>query len=195
MEGTKSSVPITRTEKQANMEDMCLVAALLHKDRKATAEFINRYSDPLYSYLQRRLIPRADLVEDVLQEVFLAAWENLHNFQGRSSLKSWLLGIARHKIEDYYRSKLREPEPIEEESAMMATPELILDEIIDRQRLQKKAREVLESLPENYSIALLWRYWEERSALYMAEQTGRTVKAVERLLSRARTEFKRRWKS
>jgi RNA polymerase sigma-70 factor (ECF subfamily) len=130
----------------------------------------------------------------VVQEVFLAAWKNLQEFQGRSSLKSWLLGIARHKVEDYYRLKIREPEPLEEETAMMATPEPLLDEIIDRQRIQKKAREVFESLPEKYSVALLWRYWEERSAQYMAAQTGQTVKAVERLLARARAQFRRRWK-
>jgi len=130
----------------------------------------------------------------VLQDVFLAAWENLDKFQGRSSLKSWLLGIARHKVEDYYRSKLREPDPLEDEPAMMANPEPFIDENIDRQRLQKKTREVFESMPENYSIALLWRYWEERSALDMAAQTGQTVKAVERLLARARAQFRSRWK-
>ena len=54
-------------------------------------------------------------------------------------------------------------------------------------------QEGLHSLPETYSTPLLWRYWEHRSAAEMAERTGKTVKAIERLLARARSEFKRRW--
>jgi DNA-directed RNA polymerase specialized sigma24 family protein len=52
---------------------------------------------------------------------------------------------------------------------------------------------VLASLPEAYSLALLWRYWEKRSAQEMAERTGKTVKAIERLLARAREMFRERW--
>jgi DNA-directed RNA polymerase specialized sigma24 family protein len=48
-------------------------------------------------------------------------------------------------------------------------------------------------MPEAYSLILLWRYWEQRSTQEIAAQTGRTEKAVERMLARAREQFKRRW--
>src|SRR5215831_9683016 len=54
--------------------DSELVAEVLRKDRKATAEFVARYTDPVYGYVRRRLIPRTDLVDDLVQEIFLAAW-------------------------------------------------------------------------------------------------------------------------
>ena len=63
------------SEDPLNCEDLTLVAAVLRKDRKATAEFVNRFADPLVGYLHSRLSPRNDLVEDMVQEVFLAAWE------------------------------------------------------------------------------------------------------------------------
>jgi DNA-directed RNA polymerase specialized sigma24 family protein len=53
----------------------------------------------------------------------------------------------------------------------------------------------LRDLPDHYRVALLWRYWEQRSAAEMAELTGRTAKGVERLLARARIEFGLRWRS
>ena len=59
--------------------------------------------------------------------------------------------------------------------------------------LEAKTRHVLESLPDRYRVALLWRYWEKRSAQEMAMQTGKTTKAIERLLARARQQFRRRW--
>src|SRR5262245_16478059 len=71
--------------------DLALVAAVLRKDRKATAAFVNTYTDAVYSYIRRRLSPRQDLVDDLVQEVFIAAWENLARFRGESSLRAWLL--------------------------------------------------------------------------------------------------------
>src|SRR5687767_5811883 len=93
-------------------EESILLDAVLKKDRKATAEFVSRYADAVYGYISQRLAPRADLVEDLVQEVFLVALQKLDTFAGKSSVLGWLLGIARHKVEDLYRARLREPEPL-----------------------------------------------------------------------------------
>ena len=175
--------------------DRELVAEILSKDRKATAEFVARYADHVYAYVRRRLIPRADLVEDMVQEVFLAAWESLDKFRGDSSLRSWLLGIARHKVEDHYRKRLREI-PLEEEDENLACqPESAhaLEEALAKRQIGQRTRGILATLPETYSIVLLWRYWENRSLRDIAVQIGKTEKSVERLLARARQQFKKRW--
>ena len=175
--------------------DAQLVLEVLRKDRKATAEFVNRHADHVYGYVRRRLIPHTEFVDDLVQEVFLAAWENLEKFRGESSLRSWLLGIARHKVEDHYRKRLREVEvPGEEEGPV---PEPVdphnVQEAIEQQQAAKKTQEVLASLPEASSIVLRWRYWEKRGLREIAQETGRTEKAIERLLARAREQFKRKW--
>jgi RNA polymerase sigma-70 factor (ECF subfamily) len=175
-------------------EECALLAAVLQRDRKAAAEFVSRYADPVYGYVSRRLAPRADLVEDVVQDVFLAALEKLDTFAGQSSIVGWLLGIARHKVEDVYRARLREPEPFADSelvNACLAEPRL--DELIDAARAEEKTRRILEQLPATYSAALQWRYWEKRSLKEMAAQTGKSEKAIERLLARARTYFRRLW--
>jgi RNA polymerase sigma factor (sigma-70 family) len=64
---------------------------------------------------------------------------------------------------------------------------------MDRANLEGRVRGILEELPEVYGLALLWRYWERRSAKEIAETTGKTEKAVERILARARAQFKRKW--
>ena len=68
-----------------------------------------------------------------------------------------------------------------------------IDDELDIETRRRKIQQVLRSLPETYGSVLLWRYWEHRSAAEMAERTGKTVKAIERLLARARSQFKRRW--
>ena len=170
-----------------------LVAAILRKDRKATAEFVARSSDAIYAYVRHRLAPRADLVDDLVQDVFLAALASLGSFRGTSALRSWLLGIARHKVETWYREQLRDPRPLGDDEAEAVAESPLVDEVIDRERMEARTHDVLRRLPEPYSLALLWRYWEGRSAREMAEATGRTEKAVERLLARARARFRELW--
>ena len=182
-------------DQQASVERI-LLDAVLKKDRKATAEFVSRYADPVYGYVSQRLAPRADLVEDLVQEVFLVALQKLDTFAGKSSVLGWLLGIARHKVEDLYRARLREPESFSEiedtsQSGLIDLPEF--DELIDSARAHEKTQRILARLPEAYGLVLLWRYWEEHSTKEMAAQTGKTEKAMERLLARARAHFRRLW--
>ena len=196
MDHPEPAAATSAVESDALAEDRALVAAILQKDRKATAEFVARYADQIYLYVHSRLIPRVDLVDDLVQEVFLAAWESLATYRGQSALGSWLHGIACHKVENWYRACLRAPLPLEEagHEAERAILDVDMDELLDRERLQEKARKVLATLPEAYGLALLWRYWEKCPAQEMAMRTGKTEKAIERLLARAREMFRERWK-
>jgi RNA polymerase sigma-70 factor, ECF subfamily len=173
-----------------------LVASVLRKDRKAAARFVAAHIDAVYAYARHRLAPRADLVDDVVQDVFLAALNCLAAFQGQSSLRGWLIGITRHKIEDVYRQRLRVPEAINDvdsvgEASLSATASL--DEQIDTARVRAKTRHVLAQMPERYGLMLLWRYWEQRSTRDIAVAIGTTEKGVERRLARARARFKELW--
>jgi RNA polymerase sigma-70 factor (ECF subfamily) len=172
-----------------------LISAVLRKDRKATAEFVAVHIDPVYSYVRHRLAPRLDRVEDLVQDVFLAALQHLQEFRASGPVRSWLLGIARHKVEDFYRQQLREPDAIAEpgDPREPADEGPAIEERIDRTRAASRTQRVLRRLPEQYSIVLLWRYWENRSVREIAAVTGRTEKAVERLLARARTRFRKLW--
>ena len=84
-----------------------LAASVLRNDRKAAAQLVAAHIDAVYTYARHRLAPHADLVDDVVQDVFLAALKGLATFEGQSSLRTWLVAIARHKIEDIYRHRLR----------------------------------------------------------------------------------------
>jgi RNA polymerase sigma-70 factor (ECF subfamily) len=177
----------------AASEQRRLIHGVLAKERKATAEFVELCSDWIYGFVRWHLPSGSEVVEDVMQEILLAAWQALPNFREEASLRSWVLGIARHKIDDHYRKRIREVDlPEDDETEELAvTPgfELKLDSASQQERVQK----VLVQLPETYSLALIWRYRDEKSVREMAELTGKTEKAMERLLARARQSFRRRW--
>jgi RNA polymerase sigma-70 factor (ECF subfamily) len=176
-------------------EDMKLAAEVLRKDRKATAEFVSRYADSIYSYVRKRIMPRPEPVEDIVQEVFLAALQSLEAYRGEARLRHWLLGIARHKVEDYYRRRLREAEwpDLDDELAQEQSVVPQYEDEMDRATARERTNRVLSVLPETYALVLMWRYFEGRTTREIAQSTGKTEKAVERLLARAREQFKSRW--
>ena len=140
--------------------------------------------------------PAIDRVQSFIAEVIVfAAWQALPNFRGDANLRSWVMGVARHKLEDYYRRKIRAIEVSEEEEDSLdqaTTPafEQQLDSVTQQQNVQR----TLAMLPEAYALALIWQYRDEKSVREMAELTGKTEKAMERLLARARESFRRRWR-
>jgi RNA polymerase sigma-70 factor, ECF subfamily len=191
--GAGSAIKIS-SETSATYHERQLVAQVLSKDRKATAEFVAFCVDSVYSFVRKRLIPRVEMVDDLMQEILLAAWQGLPKFRGDASLRSWILGIARHKVDDFYRRRLRDSE-ITEENEPSAEPvmEPGLDRHLDAAAEQDRVERTLAQLPEAYAMALIWRYRDEKSVREMAELSGKTEKAMERMLARARENFRREW--
>jgi len=172
--------------------DLELARAVLKRDRKASAEFVQLYSDPVYRYIKFRMQPRIEPVEDLVQEVFLTAWKSLGKYQGTSPLRVWILGIARHKVQDYYRQVLRNM-PFPEDAEDLKANDVPMESLLNQRQAEGWIAEILARLPEDDRTALLWRYWEKRSAEEIGTEIGRTAKAVERLLARAREKFKMEW--
>lgn len=103
---------MTRTGVEGARKDMddCeetarrLVASNEH--RAALAELMEAYGDSLYRYCAA-LVRDQTLAEDILQMTFLDAFRALPRFEGRSSFRTWLLGIARHRCLDAGRRRSR----------------------------------------------------------------------------------------
>jgi RNA polymerase sigma-70 factor (ECF subfamily) len=171
--------------------DKALAEAVRRRDRKANAEFIQEYADPLYGYVLARVRPNLADAEDLTQEVFLAACRSMEDYRAESSLKAWLFGIARHKVEDYYRVRMREAALEEADGA--ACDSVQIDSALDREQLREQVLTILDRLPDRYRLLLKWRYWEQRRTDEIAAALDRTPKAVERMLARARDHFRREW--
>lgn len=188
-------IPVELPQVRNIADDLRLVAGVLAKDRKATAEFVGQCADWIYPFVRRRMIPRAELVEDLMQEILFASWEALPIYRGDSSLRSWVLGIARHKLQDYYRRKIRELETPREDDRLpeMAAETPAFEQRLDLAAQEERVQNTLALLPEEYALALIWRYRDEKSVREMAHLSGKTEKAMERLLARARASFRKRW--
>jgi RNA polymerase sigma-70 factor (TIGR02943 family) len=70
--------------------------------------WVEAHGDCLYRYALLRVHKR-EIAQDLVQETFLAAVRTYDKFGGRSSERSWLCGILKHKICDHFRRLIREP--------------------------------------------------------------------------------------
>ena len=97
-------------------------------DRKTynPEEWVEQYGDYLYGFALAR-VQDPSTAEDIVQETFLAALNSLKNFKGRSSERTWLTGILKHKIVDYYRKKVKE-QPVDDIEYHLET----IDEVFDK---------------------------------------------------------------
>jgi len=85
--------------------------------------WVELHGDYLYRFALSRL-PDPKSAEDMLQETFLAAIQSLDRFEGRSSERTWLTGILKHKILDHFRNSVREVERGDREDRPDMDPDL-----------------------------------------------------------------------
>jgi RNA polymerase sigma factor (sigma-70 family) len=77
-------------------EDFALLRRIAAQDRKAFETLYGLYYRRLFGYLLK-LTRRADMVEEVLNDVMLVIWKKAGTFDGRSRPSTWIFGIAYHK--------------------------------------------------------------------------------------------------
>jgi RNA polymerase sigma-70 factor (ECF subfamily) len=175
-------------------DDLDLASRVAAGDEEALEVLYARYADPLFAFIYHHAdLSRAD-AEDVWQETLVAAIRALPGYRGESRLFTWLCGIARHKLIDHRRRAGRPATPPEGErgrslaQAIDLTP--LPDALLEQQAVRVAVVEALAMLPEDYRAALVGRYAEERSVDEVARLLGRSYKATESLLGRARLAFR-----
>ncbi len=171
-----------------------LIQRLRSGDSTAMAEFYNIYRSRLYTLVLAQVDQNQAVAEDIVQETFLAALGSLDKFRGDSQLYTWLRSIAFHKLNDYYRRRVRQPQNKESSpdfDAMKQLEQTGNDEpetiaVMESEEVRQSVQHALEQLPQNYQEVLVLKYLEEMPVLEISQVMGRSPKSVEGLLSRAR---------
>ncbi len=85
-------------------DDLQTIRRIAAGDREALTELYLRYHQPLFRYLLQ-LTPDHGLAEELLQDTLVAVWRSARGFEGRSSVQTWLLGIARRQAHNTLRQR------------------------------------------------------------------------------------------
>ena len=170
-------------------DDARLLARAAMGDGDAFESLVVRHRAAVYRYA-RSLADQPGEAEDVLQETFLAAWRGAGGFAGRSSVRTWLLVIARNRALRSRERAAARPEDGGESLVELGVRAGFGSEDPERIALGAERREVLgEALaslgPEDREIIVL-RDLEAIPGEECAEALGLTVPAMKSRLHRAR---------
>jgi RNA polymerase sigma-70 factor, ECF subfamily len=168
-----------------------LLRALARREKAAWAEVYDRHVRDVYGLVYHLVGQDRSLAEEIHQDVWLAALEGIDRYNaGRGRFRDWLMGIARHRVYHHFRGTAwNDASSLDglalPESAWLPPPEQL--EGIERADVVRAA--LIHLNPDQRDV-LLEKYVEASSVAEIAERTGRTAKAVESLLSRARVRLR-----
>jgi len=196
----------TTAGKAGAYEEAAIVAELKAGSEEAYAWLIGEFQRPVYGLVYRMVCDPADAA-DTTQDVFLKVFRGMKNFQGDSSLKTWIYRIALHEAANrkrwWFRHKAREAqiEPMDADSPTKgdcAMQTALTDraespfESVAHHEVQRRVDAELRLLPEPYRTTLILRDLEEMSYEEIAEVLQISLGTVKSRLTRGRQALKQR---
>jgi RNA polymerase sigma-70 factor (ECF subfamily) len=158
-----------KSEAQPAAETLTVEARLVERvcagDEQAFAEFYKLFAPMVHGVILARVAH--DEVQDIVQEVFLAAYKNLHTLRDKNAAGPWLGTIARNQVYEFYRRA----KPTEE----------LTDDFRRKDTPQTEANEVLaaiRTLSDTYRETLVMRLVEGMTGPEIAARTGLTHESV-----------------
>jgi RNA polymerase sigma-70 factor (ECF subfamily) len=172
-------------------EDAALAGRAKH-DSAAFAELYRRHVDHIYRYLLMRT-GNVDDAQDLTAQTFIAALESIASYEPRALFRLWLLGIARHKLGDFFR-KARRTLPLDAAESV-PHPDPLPDEIVGQSIQVERVVGLLRGLSPDRAEAFLLRVFGEMSAAEVAAIMGKSEAAVKMLVHRAWRDLRQQMES
>ena len=152
---------------------------------------IERYEAKLRRFIHRPTnIPDHD-ADDILQEVFIKAYRNLHNVDSAGSFSAWIYRITRNTVISEFRKKqARPPETIlDKELIETLKSDISLTQSIDNTLLKDQLDIAIKKLPLKYREVIILKYIEEKSYEEISDILRKPAGTVATLLSRAKKQL------
>jgi RNA polymerase sigma-70 factor (ECF subfamily) len=171
-------------------DELILVRDLLGGSERALRTFYRTYAPRLKVFIQNK-IGSAEDVEEVLQDSLLSALDSLALYSGRSSIFTWLCGIARHEIADFYRKQKIKTVVFSRLPFIegFVSKALGPSAVMMRREYERQVVEALEMILPHYREILELKYMDGLSVKEIAKKLGMSFKACESALTRARRAF------
>ncbi len=120
---------------------------------------LQQYQERLYWHI-RRLVIQHDDANDVLQNVLIKVYRNIHNFKGQAQLYTWLYRIATNETLTFLKKKNKKSAISLEQEIINLADTLKADEYFDGSEVQLKLQQAILTLPEKQKLIFLMRYFE-----------------------------------
>lgn len=152
----------------------------LQDPKSASAAFnvlLKTYSQPVYWQI-RKMVMSHDDANDLVQNVFLKAWNNLHNFRGDAKLSTWLFKIAINESINFVNKEKQRLKLSEDADDTFLLNNIEADSFFDGDALKIELHEAIEKLPEKQKLVFKMRYFDDMKYEEMSDILGTSVGAL-----------------
>ncbi|MFW5752213.1 MAG: RNA polymerase sigma factor [bacterium] len=127
---------------------------------KAFKALVKKYQERLYWHIRKILITHED-TDDVLQNTFIKAWKNLHNFKGDSSIYTWLYRIATNEAITAFNRNKKRYNIIMNEDYFGACQVFEGNAYFNGNEVDEKLQKAILTLPEKQRIVFNMKYFDD----------------------------------
>ena len=135
--------------------------------RTAFSVLVRKYSELLYWKIRYIVLDHED-ANDILQNTFIKAWNNIEDFQNKSKVSTWLYRIAINEALDFLRKQKNISLVCANEDSSVAN-RLIADDYFDGEETQAQLQQAIVRLPEVQRTVFNLRYFDEMKYSEMSE--------------------------
>ena len=181
------------TQKKGDNEDIVLVQMTLENPAIYT-DLVKKYENKIINYVVRISGVRREEAEDIAQEIFLKAYQNLNAFDQKRKFSSWLFSIAHNETISYWRKHKKEmgmPDLEDDEIAYLLKDDFDIKEKLDEKTLKEEVRHGINKLDFKYREVLQLRYLNEYSYEEISDIIKKPVNTVGTLINRAKRQLKK----
>ena len=150
---------------------------------------VERYQDRVYA-MAYRFSGCSHEANDLAQDIFIQIYEHIRDFQGRSSLGSWIYRLALNRCVSYRRAQKRRAVLGRDGPVFGVAGEKTPEEQLYLAEETRHLHRTLRRLPERYMTVIEFYYFQELSYQQISDLTGIAVRTVETRLYRARQRLK-----
>ena len=145
--------------------------------RNAFGEIVKHYSEPLYWQIRRMVLSHDD-ANDLLQNTFIKAWNNLEYFRGDARLSTWLYRIAFNEYLNFLNKQRALNQLSLDDAESAALNKLESDPYFDGDHTQLLFEKAIQTLPEKQRIVFNLKYFQEMKYEEMSDILGTSVGAL-----------------
>jgi RNA polymerase sigma-70 factor (ECF subfamily) len=138
----------TRELASSDISDEALLAACATGDRVALGVLFDRHHVEVHRFLVRLSFRHSPDVEDLLQATFMQAQRSARGFQGRSSVRTWLMAVAANMARHHDRAEGRRRSALDGLLALPLTSHDGPGEVAERSQMSRRLAEALASLED-----------------------------------------------
>lgn len=135
------------------------------------------YGEQVYWQI-RKMVTSHDDANDLLQNCFLKAWNNLQNFRGDAKLSTWLYKIAVNETLNFLNKERQRNSVTDDSDDAFMLANIESDEYFDGDELQMEFQKAIATLPEKQRLVFNMRYYDDMPYEKMSEILGTSVGAL-----------------